>query len=35
MSFPYHYRVEITGDNWIKYVDGWSLYVDIRSEIKR
>jgi hypothetical protein len=35
MSFPYHFRIEITPQNWIKYKDGWSLFSDIRSEIKR
>ncbi len=35
MSFPYNYRVEITAHNWIRYQDGWSLFTDIRNEIKR
>lgn len=34
-AFPYDYKIEVTHKNWMNYVDGWSLYPDIRSEMTR
>ena len=34
-AFPYDFKIEVTHKNWMNYVDGWSLYPDIRSEMTR
>ena len=34
-GFPYIFKINVNDSNWMNYVDGWSLYVDIRNEMKR
>ena len=34
-GFPYQFKLDVNDNNWVNYIDGWSLYADIRGEIKR
>lgn len=34
-GFPYAFRIDVNDGNWMNYVDGWSLYTDIKKEIVR
>lgn len=34
-GFPYAFKIDVNDSNWVNYHDGWSLYVDIRAEMKR
>jgi hypothetical protein len=34
-AFPYAYRIDVNDGNWMNYVDGWSLFTDIRKEVER
>jgi len=32
-GFPYQFKLDVNDNNWVNYIDGWSLYVDIRGEL--
>ena len=34
-SFPYKFKIDVNDSNWMNYINGWSLYSDIRQEAKR
>ena len=34
-AFAFTYKIDVNDQNWVNYVDGWSLFLDIRSEIQR
>ena len=34
-AFLYQFKTDINDSNWARYVDGWSIYKDIRNEAKR
>ena len=34
-SFPFLYKIDINENNWMQYVDGWSIFKDIRNDAKR